>query len=130
MKTDRPGQRELDDVGVAGSGMGGIDGDWAWPPPGPRRRPQHQGRAIAAVVAVAAATAASVLAFNAVQGTRTTPTSSSLAAAVGGHAVTSAASLRSAIDAYQPGNKTSVAWADLAGHTHTAAVVFATGPAD
>ena len=48
---------------------------------------------------------------------------------LGGHAVTSAAGLRSAIDAYHPGNKTSVAWADLAGHTHTAAVVFATGPA-
>ena len=48
---------------------------------------------------------------------------------LGGHAVTSAASLRSAIDAYHPGNKTSVVWADLAGHTHTAAVVLATGPA-
>ncbi len=48
---------------------------------------------------------------------------------LGGHAVTSAAGLRSAIDAYQPGNKTSVAWADLTGHTYTAAVVLASGPA-
>jgi S1-C subfamily serine protease len=48
---------------------------------------------------------------------------------LGGHAVTSAAIFRSAIDAYHPGNKTSVVWADLAGQTHTATVVFATGPA-
>ncbi len=82
MKTDRSGQRGLDDGGVAGDGVGGIDGDWAWPPPGPRRHPQHRGRAIAAVVAVAAAAAASVLTFNAVMGTRTTPASSPLAAAV------------------------------------------------
>jgi len=47
----------------------------------------------------------------------------------GGHAVTSAASLRPTIKAYRPGNKTSVVWADLAGQTHTATVVFATGPA-
>jgi len=70
MKTDRPGQRELDDVLTPGD----------------------------------------------------------VIMSLGGHAVTSAASLRSAIDAYHPGNKTSVAWADLAGQTHTAAVVFATGP--
>ncbi len=48
---------------------------------------------------------------------------------LGGHAVTSAAGLRSVIDAYHPGNKTSVVRAGLAGQTHTAAVVLATGPA-
>jgi len=48
---------------------------------------------------------------------------------LGGHAVTSAAGLRPAIDGYHPGNKTSVVWADLAGQTHTATVVFATSPA-
>jgi len=47
---------------------------------------------------------------------------------LGGHAVTSAG-LRSVIDAYHPGNKTGVVWADLAGQTHAATVVFATGPA-
>lgn len=47
---------------------------------------------------------------------------------LGGHAVTSAAGLRSVIDAYHPGNKTSVVWADLAGQTYTATVVLATCP--
>ena len=47
---------------------------------------------------------------------------------LGGHAVTSAG-LRSVIDGYHPGNKTSVVWADLAGQTHAATVVLATGPA-
>ena len=47
---------------------------------------------------------------------------------LGGHAVTSAAGLRSAIDAYHAGNKTSVVWAGLAGQTYTATVVFAAGP--
>jgi len=174
--------------------MDGSDRDWAWPPPGPRRHPQHRGRAIAAVVAVAVAAVASVLAFNAGQGIRTTPANSPLAVSVdpglvdvtatlghqqaisagtgmvltpsglaitqqprnrgryvhhrhrrtpaavaglapgdvivslGGHAVTSAG-LRSVIDAYHPGNKTGVVWADLAGQTHAATVVFATGPA-
>ena len=32
------------------------------------------------------------------------------------------------IDAYHPGNKTSVVWADLAGQTYTATVILATGP--
>jgi hypothetical protein len=47
---------------------------------------------------------------------------------LGGHAVTSAAGLRSVIDAYHPGNKTSVVWAGLAGQTYTATVILATGP--
>ena len=32
------------------------------------------------------------------------------------------------IDAYHPGNKTSVVWADLTGQTYTATVVLASGP--
>jgi S1-C subfamily serine protease len=67
---------------MAGSGMDGSDRDWTWPPPGPRRHPQHRGRAIAAVVAVAVAAVASVLAFNAGQGIRTTPANSPLAVSV------------------------------------------------
>jgi len=47
---------------------------------------------------------------------------------LGGHAVTSAAGLRSVIDAYHPGNKTSVVWAGLTGQAYTATVVLATGP--
>jgi S1-C subfamily serine protease len=47
---------------------------------------------------------------------------------LGGHAVTSAAGLRSVIDAYHPGNKASVVWAGLAGQTYTATVILATGP--
>jgi len=47
---------------------------------------------------------------------------------LGGRAVTSAAGLRSVIDAYHPGNKTSVVWADLTGQTYTATVVLASGP--
>ncbi len=62
--------------------MDSSDRDWAWPPPGPRRHPQHRGRAIAAVVAVAVAAVASVLAFNAGQGIRTTPANSPLAVSV------------------------------------------------
>ncbi len=48
---------------------------------------------------------------------------------VGGHAVTSALSLRSAMDAYHPGNTASLRWVDQAGQAHTAAIVFASGPA-
>jgi S1-C subfamily serine protease len=82
MKADRPGRRGLDDGGMADGGMGSIDGHWAWPPPGPRRRALHRGRAVAAVVAVAVAAVASVLAFNAGQGIRTTPANSPLAVSV------------------------------------------------
>jgi len=47
---------------------------------------------------------------------------------LGGHAVTSAASLRSALDAYHSGDTASVSWVDQAGQAHTATVVFGTGP--
>ncbi len=48
---------------------------------------------------------------------------------IGGHAVTSAMSLRSVLNAYHPGEEASLHWADQAGQTHTATIVFATGPA-
>jgi len=47
-----------------------------------------------------------------------------LIVSLGGHAVTSAAGLRSAIDAYHPRNTASVSWADQSGQAHTATVVF------
>jgi len=49
--------------------------------------------------------------------------------AIGGHAVTSATSLRSVINAYHPGDTASLHWVDQAGRAHTATVVFAAGPA-
>ncbi len=48
---------------------------------------------------------------------------------VGGHAITSAMSLRSAMDAYHPGEAASLDWVDQAGRHHAAAIVFAAGPA-
>jgi S1-C subfamily serine protease len=48
---------------------------------------------------------------------------------VGGHAVTSATSLRSVMDAYHPGDKAVLRWVDQAGQAHAAAVVFTAGPA-
>jgi len=48
---------------------------------------------------------------------------------IGGHAVTSAMSLRSVMDAYHPGDAASVSWVDQAGHARGAAVVFTAGPA-
>jgi S1-C subfamily serine protease len=47
---------------------------------------------------------------------------------IGGHAVTSAMSLRSVMDAYHPGDTASLRWV-RAGQAHTATVVFAAGPA-
>ena len=48
---------------------------------------------------------------------------------IGGHAVTSAMSLRSVMDAYHPGGTASLHWADQDGQAHTAVIVFAAGPA-
>ena len=48
---------------------------------------------------------------------------------IGGHAVTSAMSLRSVMDAYHPGDMTSLHWVDQDGHAHSATIVFAAGPA-
>jgi len=48
---------------------------------------------------------------------------------IGGHAVTSAISLRSVMDAYHPGDTASLHWVDQAGQAHTAAIVFTAGPA-
>ena len=48
---------------------------------------------------------------------------------IGGHAVTSAMSLRSVIDAYRPGDTASLSWVDQDGQAHTATIVFTAGPA-
>ena len=48
---------------------------------------------------------------------------------VGGHAVTSAMSLRSVLNGYYPGDKAVLSWVDQAGQTHMAAIVFTAGPA-
>jgi len=48
---------------------------------------------------------------------------------IGGHAVTSAISVRSVMDAYHPGDTASLHWVDQDGQAHTAAIVFAAGPA-
>jgi len=48
---------------------------------------------------------------------------------LGGRAITSAMSLRSAMTAYHPGDTASLDWADPVGHRDTAAVVFTAGPA-
>jgi S1-C subfamily serine protease len=48
---------------------------------------------------------------------------------IGGHTVTSAMSVRSVLSAYHPGDTASLHWVDQADHTHTAAIVFAAGPA-
>jgi len=46
---------------------------------------------------------------------------------IGGHAVTSAMSLRSVMDAYHPGDTASLSWVDQAGHAHTATIIFTAG---
>jgi S1-C subfamily serine protease len=48
---------------------------------------------------------------------------------IGGHAVTSAMSLRSVMNAYHPGDRASLRWVDQAGQAHAAAIVLAAGPA-
>ena len=48
---------------------------------------------------------------------------------VGGHAVTSAASLRSVLDAYHPGGRAVLRFVDQAGQAHAATIVFTAGPA-
>jgi S1-C subfamily serine protease len=48
---------------------------------------------------------------------------------IGGHAVTSAMSLRSVMAAYHPGDTASLHWAGQVGQAHTATIVFAAGPA-
>jgi len=48
---------------------------------------------------------------------------------IGGHAVTSAMSLRSVVDAYHPGDTAGLYWVDQGGQAHTATIVFAAGSA-
>jgi S1-C subfamily serine protease len=47
----------------------------------------------------------------------------------GGHAVTSAASLRSVLHGYHPGGQAVLRWVDQAGQADAATIVFAAGPA-
>jgi len=47
---------------------------------------------------------------------------------IGGHAVTSATSLRSVMDAYHPGGRAVLRWVDQVGQAHAATVVFTAGP--
>jgi S1-C subfamily serine protease len=49
---------------------------------------------------------------------------------VGGHSVTSAASLSSAMAGYAPGDRVSVRWTTATGATQSATVTLATGPVD
>jgi S1-C subfamily serine protease len=49
--------------------------------------------------------------------------------AVGGHTVTSASGIRSALNGYHPGDKVSVSWTDQAGQSQSATVVLGSGPA-
>ncbi len=48
---------------------------------------------------------------------------------IGGHAVTSAMSLRSVMDANHPGDRASLSWVDQDGQAHRATIVFTAGPA-
>jgi len=48
---------------------------------------------------------------------------------IGGHAVTSAMSLRSVMDTYHPGDTARLRWVDQAGQAHAATIIFAAGPA-
>jgi S1-C subfamily serine protease len=49
--------------------------------------------------------------------------------ALGGHRITSATSIRSALTGYHPGDRISISWTDQAGQSHTATITLATGPA-
>lgn len=49
--------------------------------------------------------------------------------AIGGHAVTSAMSLRSVLDGYHPGSKAVLSWVDQTSQAHAATIVFTAGPA-
>jgi len=47
-----------------------------------------------------------------------------------GHAVASPSGMQTPLEPYHPGDRVSISWQDLSGHTHTAALVLATGPAE
>ncbi len=57
-------------------------------------------------------------------------TSGSVITAVDGTKVTSAASLKSVLAGYQPGQRARITWTDASGGSHTATVTLASGPAD
>jgi S1-C subfamily serine protease len=48
---------------------------------------------------------------------------------VGGHTVSSASDVRSALNGYHPGDKVSVSWTDQSGQSQSATVVLGSGPA-
>jgi len=49
--------------------------------------------------------------------------------AVGGHSITSASDVRSALNGYHPGDKISITWTSQAGQSQSATVVLGSGPA-
>jgi S1-C subfamily serine protease len=49
---------------------------------------------------------------------------------LGGHSITSASAIRSALNGYHPGDKISLTWTDQTGQSHTATVVLGSGPAN
>jgi S1-C subfamily serine protease len=57
-------------------------------------------------------------------------TAGSVITKVGGTAVTSGTSLKTALSGYQPGDRVSITWTGANGGSHTAQVTLATGPAD
>ncbi|MDT4912198.1 MAG: hypothetical protein QOC66_1326 [Pseudonocardiales bacterium] len=57
-------------------------------------------------------------------------TDGSVITAIDGHRITSAATLKSTLANYNPGNRVSVSWTDPAGASHSATVTLGTGPAD
>ena len=57
-------------------------------------------------------------------------TSGSVITSVDGTKITTAPSLKKALQNYQPGQKVSIGWTDPSGNTHTATVTLASGPAD
>lgn len=57
-------------------------------------------------------------------------TAGSTVTSVQGQRVTTAASLKTLLTQYKPGNKVSIGWTDANGQSHTATVTLATGPAD
>jgi S1-C subfamily serine protease len=56
-------------------------------------------------------------------------TSGDVITAVGGHRVSSASDVRSALSRYHPGDKISITWTDQAGQSHSATAVLGSGPA-
>ncbi len=78
--------------------------------------PARAGAGVAGITAGSAAAAAGLLPGDVI-------------VSIGGHAITSAGSLRSVMDAYHPGDRAVLRWVDQAGQAHAATIVFTVGPA-